>query len=155
LKNYKIIGPLLFLVLASGCSESGANENASGMSSNAAPSAARETTDSVPEPQTSVIGSWKHVSTAKSPDGDREPLEAATITWTFENDGSGSYSQIVKGLPGAGGTNPFTWKLSGKDIEITSKKGGPAVIYTIVKQSADEMTWRNNVLGDYYIVIKQ
>lgn len=103
----------------------------------------------------SIIGTWKHISTAKTADGERQPLKVANIQWTFKSDGTGSYKQTVKGIERAGGTNAFNWKLNEKEIEITPISRGKSVTYTIIEQSENEMTWRNNVLGDYYFVEKQ
>jgi hypothetical protein len=157
------VGTLLLSLVISGCSLSDGNEAGPGVSSNATPAVANAVGDSSspdlektnPENTSEITGSWKHVSTAQSPEGRREPVDISTNTWTFNNDGSGAYKQTVKGMSAAAGATPFTWKLNGNDLEIVSQKGGPTIIYTIVKQSKDEMTWRNNVLGDYYIVQKQ
>jgi hypothetical protein len=102
-----------------------------------------------------LIGTWKHISIAKTPDGAREPLEYASISWTFQPDGSGSYVQTVRGVARGSGTSEFKWTISGNDIEIASVGRGSAVTYTVVHHSKNEMTWRNNTLGDYYIVERQ
>lgn len=99
----------------------------------------------------SITGTWKHISSAKSPGGERKPLTQAAITWTFNKDGTGVYKQDVKVIKGGDGTRKFKWELKGKDIILSP--GG--VSYTIVDQTPNQMIWKNNRLGDYYIVEKQ
>lgn len=105
--------------------------------------------------ETSIVGTWKHVSTAKTPGGAREPLKTASIEWMFRADGTGSYKQVVKALPAASGDNPFKWQLKGNDIELTPSRAGRRTTYTIVERSPGRMTWKNHVLGDYYFVERQ
>jgi hypothetical protein len=112
--------------------------------------------NTLPEDETAgIIGTWKHISTAKTVDGKRDPLTQADISWTFNTDGTGIYKQTVKGIQGASGSMNFKWNLKGKDIVLTPSKGGKSSTYSIEKQSENEMTWRNNLLGDYYFVEKQ
>lgn len=102
-----------------------------------------------------LVGTWKHVSIAETPDGPREPLKHSSISWTFNADGTGTYAQTVRGVTMGSGKNEFKWTLDGDDLQIAPTGRGRAVTYTVVKHAEGEMTWRNNTLGDYYIVERQ
>ncbi|MGI8668609.1 MAG: hypothetical protein ACR2J3_02045 [Aridibacter sp.] len=62
-----------------------------------------------------------------------------------KNDGS------ISGTWKHNGTRKFKWELKGKDIILFP--GG--VGFTIVEQTPDQMVWKNNLAGNYYIVEKQ
>lgn len=97
-----------------------------------------------------VVGTWEHVSTSETPDGQTDPLDVAAITWTFNADGTGKYSQKVMGR--SMGSDMF-WKLDGASIVLMSKKGGKAkATYTVVRKGDETMIWKNEKLGDYYHV---
>ena len=98
-------------------------------------------------------GSWEHVSISETPDGPREPLEVAKNSWTFNADGTGTYSQKVMGRDMG---SPFFWTLDGEKILLRRKKGGKTTsTYTVVALTETEMTWRNEKLRDYYHVAKR
>ena len=100
-----------------------------------------------------VEGTWEHVATSDTPDGDAEPLDVAAIKWTFNADGTGRYEQKAMGR--TMGRDMF-WDLDGATILLQNKKGGKAQAkYTIVKKGAEKMIWRNEKLGDYYHVEKR
>ena len=100
-----------------------------------------------------VVGTWEHVSTSDTPDGEAEPLDVAAITWIFNADGTGKYSQKVMGR--SMGRDMF-WALDGTSILLQNKKGGKAqATYTVVKKGAEKMIWKNEKLGDYYHVEKR
>ncbi|PAP78501.1 hypothetical protein [Rubrivirga marina] len=116
----------------------------------APPTSETPPTDPAPAPEApseSLSGTWAHVATADTPDGPRDPLSTATISWTFRPDGTGTYSQQV--LSGRTRTNDFEWTLDGETLDLG------AATYAIVSRDGDEMVWRNDRLGDYYIVQRQ
>jgi hypothetical protein len=114
-----------------------------------------ETSDLETKPSDDLIGSWKHISSAKTKEGKRDLLKEADIYWTFAGEGTGTYKQSVKGMSGAGGTSKFKWKVEGNTIQLTPDKGGKSTTYTIIDRSGNAMSWRNELLGDYYFVQKQ
>lgn len=105
----------------------------------------------------SIIGTWKQVGISKTTDGERQPLTEADVSWVFNADGTGTYTQIVKNdkKSPANGTSQFKWRQEGEDIIMTSGKTGRELKYTIVKRNGSEMVWKTYVTGDFYIVAKQ
>ncbi len=100
-----------------------------------------------------VEGTWEHVATSETPDGEAEPLDIAAITWTFNADGTGRYVQKVMGREM--GRDMF-WGLDGAKIQLMFKKGGKVkATYTVVRKGAEKMIWKNEKLGDYYHVEKR
>lgn len=97
-----------------------------------------------------LIGTWHHDATARTPNGPEKPMTQADISWTFKSGGSGTYHQKVKFIH-MDASHPFHWTLKGNSI-VLSNKGGPTTTYTVVKVSGDKMVWKNQTLGDYYIV---
>jgi hypothetical protein len=100
-----------------------------------------------------VIGTWKHTHTEDA-DGEREKMDAAQITWTFNKDGTGVYHQVVPTI-GMDAKNPFRWQLEGRNIRLGMEKGDNTTFYRADDWSADQMKWFNYTLSDYYIVQKQ
>lgn len=104
----------------------------------------------------SIDGTWKHTAVSKTADGERQPLTKSDVSWTFRQDGTGTYTQIVKDEKDspANGTNEFKWKIEGDDLFLTPVKTGRELKYTIAKRSAGEMVWKTYITGDFYIVKK-
>jgi hypothetical protein len=101
----------------------------------------------------SINGIWEHISTSSTPDGARDAVDTARMSWTFNADGSGEYKQTVMGRDMG---RAIYWRLDGTSIVLSSKKGGKAqATYSIVKADTEEMIWKNEKLGDYYHVEKK
>lgn len=100
-----------------------------------------------------IIGTWHHTHIEET-DGEREPMTAAKISWTFNNDGTGVYHQIVPTI-GMDAKNPFQWQLEGRNIRLGMEKGGETTYYRADKWSNGQMKWFNYTMSDYYIVKKQ
>jgi hypothetical protein len=114
---------------------------------------ARDNTDAVEVTVVGLKGTWKHVSTSQTPDGPRERLTTAQISWTFNADGTGTYSQKVMGRDMG---RRMIWELDGQKILLKGKKGGKTkTTYTVLVAGESEMIWRNEKLGDCYHVKKQ
>lgn len=103
-----------------------------------------------------INGKWQQIGISKTADSERQPLTNADITWDFNADGTGNYTQVSKavGSSPTGETSAFEWKLSGDDI-ILMTKTGRELKYTIIKKTADEMVWKTYITGDFFIVEKQ
>ncbi|QDG52403.1 lipocalin family protein [Persicimonas caeni] len=100
-----------------------------------------------------LVGTWQHTHTEDA-DGQREPMNAAKITWTFNNDGTGVYHQVVPTI-GMDAKNPFQWQLEGRNIRLSMETGSDATYYRADEWAAGQMKWFNYTLSDYYIVKKQ
>ncbi|WP_412069734.1 hypothetical protein [Rubrivirga sp. IMCC43871] len=143
--------PLLALALLAGCAE--APEPPAAPEAPASPVApdapAAPAAPAAPTADDGLAGTWAHVATAATADGPRDPMDAATIAWTFRPDGTGTYTQQVDALGPEPRTRAFAWTLRGDVIDL----GGAT--YTVVSRDSDEMTWHNDRLGDFYIVARR
>lgn len=92
-----------------------------------------------------LLGKWQHTHI----DGD--PVEYADITWAFRPDGSGEYRQVVHSI-GQRGTNPFTWRLEGRNIFLDLSKGGKTTVYRADKWTDSSMTWLNYMRSEDFSV---
>jgi hypothetical protein len=133
---------LAALLLATGCT----SDPADAPPEAEPPASAESAADPDPPadaPGDGLTGAWAHVASADTPDGPREPLTGVAISWTFRPDGTGTYSQQVGS--GETRTNDFEWTLDGETIDM-------GTLYTIVSRDGDEMVWRNERMGNYYVV---
>lgn len=109
-------------------------------------SVAAETTTSQVDKDV-VIGTWQHTRISKTPNDQGEPLSSTTkISWTFEADGTGTYSQTVPVIQNTQKA-PFKWTLEGNTLTLNGKTK-----YTVEKFDEDSMVWKNHLLGDYFHV---
>ena len=97
-----------------------------------------------------LIGTWQHTHIV-SDGSDREPVKEATITWTFEEDGTGVYSQEV---PSVGQSNQrnFQWHLEGRNIVLENSRGGRTTYYRAETWSTAQMRWFNYTGSNDYIL---
>ncbi len=147
---------LLALALVAGCAEAPEPPAAPEVPAAPAAPAAPATLDAPTAPEApaaptddGLTGTWTHVATAATADGARDPMDAAAIAWTFRPDGTGTYTQQVDALGPEPRTRDFTWTLRDDVLDLGS------ATYTVVSRDGDEMTWRNDRLGDFYIVARR
>ncbi len=100
-----------------------------------------------------LIGTWEHTYSEEE-DGEREKMDMFEITWTFNEDGTGVYHQVVPSI-GQDEKNPFEWKLDGRNIHLNMETGSDDTTYRADEWDAEEMRWFNYMLSDYYIVEKR
>jgi hypothetical protein len=92
-----------------------------------------------------LLGKWKHTAI----DGD--PVNYADITWSFQPDGNGMYTQVVKAT-GQRGTQTFNWRLEGRNIHLNLEKRNKETVYRADEWSQNDMQWFNYRLSDNYTV---
>ena len=109
--------------------------------------------ESQKELKRTLIGTWQHTHTIQK-SGMREPVEGSAVTWTFEGDGTGVYTQKV---PSSGTSNTwkFTWKLEGRNIILDREKAGLKAFYRADTWSPRQMQWYNYMDEKSYVVRKQ
>ncbi len=109
-------------------------------------------TSELRELRQTMIGTWEHTHIEDG--GEREPMESTEVTYTFREDGTGVYHQVVKSV-GMENENPFKWQLEGRNIRLDLEKGGKTTYFRAEKWESDEMKWFNYMMSDHYIVQKQ
>mgnify|MGYP006307392997 CR=1 FL=1 len=100
-----------------------------------------------------LLGSWTHTHTIQK-SGQRTPVEGATVTWTFNPDGTGVYRQKVSSS-GTDETWKFSWELEGRNIVLDQKGGNRKAFYRADTWSPRQMQWFNYMDEKSYVVRKQ
>lgn len=98
-----------------------------------------------------LVGTWRHVGTKTSADGNLRRDETQEVTWTFRADGTGTYrrERPVSGREEAG---DFEWELEGRNILLRDLGGTDELYYRAESWSADEMTWFKYASENYLVV---
>lgn len=99
-----------------------------------------------------LVGTWRHVGTRASPDGDLQRDETQQVTWTFRADGTGTYrrERPVSGREEAG---DFEWELEGRNIRLRDLGGTDELYYRAESWSAGSMTWFKYA-SEHYLVLE-
>lgn len=100
-----------------------------------------------------LVGTWEHTHIVDKK-GNREPVETATITWSFKEDGTGAYHQKVPSMS-MNKMNSFHWHLEGRNIVLELDKGGRKTYYRAESWSPQQMRWFNYTQSNHYVVRKQ
>lgn len=87
-----------------------------------------------------LVGSWQHTVTVRE-GGGRKPLEDATVVWTFQEDGTGTYRKEPTG-DGSKIERDFRWRLEGRNLFIEMKETRDAY-FRAETWSPRQMRWHN------------
>jgi hypothetical protein len=101
--------------------------------------------------RSSLTGTWQHVATKSNPEATPEPMEPTTITWTFREDGTGTFRQKIPSID-RHDTREFEWRLEGRNIVLSDKGQDNETYYRAESWSDQKMTWFNYTMSNYYVM---
>ncbi|MBA2661168.1 MAG: hypothetical protein H0U74_02650 [Bradymonadaceae bacterium] len=99
----------------------------------------------------SLSGSWK-LMTVTDKSGAADAVDPVSISYTFQNDGTGQYDQIVPYGAGSG-INPFVWVLEGRNLVLNPEKGDQ-MTYRVDEWSEIQMSWFNYSRTERFLLVR-